>query len=393
VAARITDDIVLLDNTVRRYDWGSRTAIPDLLGHAPDDGPQAELWLGAHPGAPSRLPDGDGLDAAVRADPRGTLGAAVLARFGPRLPFLLKVLAADAPLSIQVHPGAARAVERFAAEAAAGLPPQERSYTDPHHKPEMLLALTPFEALCGLRDPQDVLRDLGGLDLPDRHLHALAHLERLLRVADVRGAVGHLLTDPGVPDVVDQVAGASRTRAATAHDGVLARLADRYPRDPGVLVALLMRHVVLRPGEALHLPAGVVHAYLGGVGVEVMASSDNVLRAGLTSKRVDVPELLAVLDAGTRPVGLVEPLVDGPHRTWRPGSAELELHLIDVDGTDVDLAPAGPRVLLALAGPVHVRPRGGEPLRLERGRSAFASDRCGPLLIGGTGTVVVARVP
>lgn len=383
-----------LHNVVRSHAWGSLTAIPDLLGTPADGRPQAELWVGAHPDAPSTLADGRTLDAAIRSDPHDLLGPDVLRRHGARLPYLLKVLAADAPLSIQVHPHADRAAARFEAERVADLPASQRSYTDPHHKPEMLLALTPFEALCGLRTAEEVRRDLEGLRLPDRPglARLLATLERPDPAAS-RDAVAHLLVDPDVRPVVADVVEAARRRAGTPHDDVLPRLAAHHPDDPGVLVALLMQHVVLQPGEALYLPAGVLHAYLGGVGVEVMASSDNVLRAGLTPKRVDVPELLEVLDPGTGQVGLVTPHVEGARRTWRPGPAEFELHLVDVDAGPVDFEPVGPRVLLALDGEVDVAAAGGDgpPVRLRSGSTAFAPDSSGPLVLRGSGTVVLAR--
>ncbi|GAB4063524.1 mannose-6-phosphate isomerase, class I [Angustibacter speluncae] len=384
-----------LENVVRHYAWGSRTAIPDLLGTPPDGRPHAELWVGAHPDAPSTLTDGRTLDEAIRTDPHELLGADLHARHGARLPFLLKVLAADAPLSIQVHPDAARAAARFAAERDADLPATERSYTDPHHKPEMLLALTRFEALCGLREADEVRRDLDDLDLPDRDRPALARLVAALErpgPGATRDAVARLLADAGARHLVADVVDAARRRSLTPHDAVLPRLAAHHPDDPGVLVALLMQHLVLEPGEALYLSAGVLHAYLGGVGVEVMASSDNVLRAGLTAKRLDVAELLEVLEPGTAPVRLVEPEVVGRRRTWRPGPTEFELHLVDVDDT-AEFAPGGPRVVLCLDGRVDVVATSGDGPRLPLagGTTVFAPDSSGPLTFEGSGTVVLAR--
>src|SRR5690625_3136345 len=158
-----------LTNQVRSYAWGSAAAIPRLLGREPDGRPHAELWLGAHHGAPSMVRTADGpipFGDYISAGPKEILGEWAVRRFGERLPFLLKVLAADAPLSLQAHPDAARARAGFAAEEAEGVPVDapHRNYRDPYHKPELVLALEPFEALCGFRDPADAHADLQGLD-------------------------------------------------------------------------------------------------------------------------------------------------------------------------------------------------------------------------------------
>lgn len=387
----------LLDSPVRNYAWGSLTTLPELLGTEPDGDPHAELWVGAHPGSPSLLPDGTALHEVVARTPDLALGADVRERFGDRLPYLLKVLAAEAPLSIQVHPDARRAAERFAAEQAAGSPVAERSYTDPHHKPEMLLALTRFEALCGFRPPADAAADLSGLAVP-----GVRPLAERLAAADetdaLRGALSYVLAGgDDVRTLVREVAAAARARATAVHDEVLARLDDAYPGDPGVLVALLLHHVRLDPGQALYLPAGNLHAYLHGTGVELMASSDNVLRGGLTPKRVDVPELLAVVDFRSTAVPLVEPQVDGSVTVWRPGAREFEL--LDVlPGSDapVEVDGGGPRVVLCLDGVVRCR-AGGDDLVLRRGAAAFVADADGPLTLAadadGRCRAVVAAVP
>src|SRR5215203_863273 len=157
-----------LQNTVRHYPWGSRTVIPELLGEpSPADEPYAELWMGAHPDAPSVLSSGMPLDKAITEQPEALLGSAVRERFGDRLPFLLKVLAAEQPLSLQAHPTMAQAQAGFAAEEAAGVPRDDptRTFKDPFHKPEILCALTPVEALCGFRPVEESLHCLAKLQL------------------------------------------------------------------------------------------------------------------------------------------------------------------------------------------------------------------------------------
>jgi mannose-6-phosphate isomerase len=394
--------LLRLRNPVRDYPWGGTSAIPDLLGYPADGTPQAELWLGAHPDSPSTLPDGRRLDDAVAADPEQHLGAAVRAQFGPRLPFLLKVLAAAAPLSLQVHPDARQAQAGYDDEEARGVPRDsgQRRYRDPFHKPELLVALDPFEALCGLRDPEQTLELLARLDVADPAWPAL--LERLAEpdpASALTAAVGWLLGgDERVPPLVDAVAAAAAAHPDSPELVTAAELAAAYPRDPGVLVALLLNRVTLLAGEALFLPAGNLHAYLRGTALEVMAASDNVLRAGLTGKHVDVAELLRITDFTPRPLPVVRPERVGPLTRYRPDVADFTLVRADLSDPHqwYDVCLSGPRVLLALAGTVEARLADGGPNegeRLARGESAYVASADGPLCLRGTGTAVVAGSP
>jgi mannose-6-phosphate isomerase len=354
--------VELLDNPIREYAWGSRTAIAAAQGRpVPAEHPEAELWMGAHDGAPSRLPGGRSLAEEIEADPAGTLGEQVAAEFGPRLPFLLKLLAADAPLSIQAHPDADQARAGFEAERRAG---STRNYTDPFHKPELICAISPFEALCGFRPVPESLALLDGLDVA-----ALAEPVAALRAGDLRSAVANLLTRPDAAALVDEVA-----KAGAALDGepyaVAVSLADRYPGDAGVVLSLLLNLVRLAPGEALFLPAGVPHAYLRGVGVEIMASSDNVLRGGLTPKRVDADELLRVLRFDGGPAEPFEPDRGAPGvLTWRPPVREFALSRVELAG-DLVLPGAGPRIVFCYSGAV-TADDGTGPVTLTGGQAAF----------------------
>jgi mannose-6-phosphate isomerase len=363
-----------LDGVIRPYAWGSRTAIAALQGRpVPSEGPEAELWLGAHPDSPATLPRPGGpvaLTDLIATKPAALLGEAALARFGPRLPFLLKVLAAAQPLSLQAHPDPRRAREAY----EDGHP----SYRDPYHKPELLVAVTGFDALCGFRDPAASARVLDGLGAPE-----LAPVIEALHAGDLRTAVATLLEWPSAerPGLV---------ASAAARDGLAAELASQYPADVGVLVALLLNRVRLEPGEGIWMPAGNLHAYLSGTGVEIMAASDNVLRGGLTPKPVDVPELLRVLrfevlaDPVVRPVRVASGLV-----TWPVPVPDFALYRADVDGSEVAVPASGPRIALCLAGAVLVDDGAGE-VSLGAGQAALGAASAKPVVVNGRGELYLA---
>jgi mannose-6-phosphate isomerase len=365
-----------LSNGVRFYPWGSRTVIPDLLGEAvPVDRPYAELWVGAHPDEPSVLSDGRPLDKAIEQHPDALLGAAVRERFGARLPFLMKVLAAEQPLSLQAHPTTEQAQAGFAAEEAAGVPHDDatRTFKDPFHKPELLLALTTFEALCGFRPVEESLHCLAKLQVP-----VLKPTIAALARGGLRAAIPQLLALSGKrrTELVEAVA-ESASRFVAAHDPEFintyrwaASLAQTYPGDPGVVISLMCNHLKLAPGEAVFLPAGNLHAYLSGAGIEVMASSDNVLRGGLTRKHVDLAALIEVLDFTDGRVPILHPVL-GPGGLRYPVPVEdFDLTRCQLDGQSGSLATGGPQVLLCTEGTAVLTSADGE-LVLEKGSSAF----------------------
>jgi mannose-6-phosphate isomerase len=365
-----------LMNTVRHYPWGSRTVIPELLGEqSPADRPYAELWMGAHPDAPSVLSDGTPLDKAIAQRSEALLGPEVRERFGDRLPFLMKVLAAEQPLSLQAHPTNEQAQAGFAAEEAAGVPRDDstRTFKDPFHKPELLLALTPFEALCGFRPVEESLHCLAKLQVPELK-PTIAALAR----GGLRAAIPQLLALP--PEhraaLVSAVAVAA-ARFVAAHDPEFintyrwaASLAETYPGDPGVVISLMCNHLKLAPGEAVFLPAGNLHAYLSGAGVEVMASSDNVLRGGLTGKHVDLAALIEVLDFTDGRVPVIHPVL-GPGGLRYPVPVEdFDLTRIQLDGQSGALTTRGPQVLLCTEGTA-VLSSADRELTVAQGQSAF----------------------
>src|SRR5215207_1492941 len=365
-----------LQNSVRHYPWGSRTVIPELLGEPhPADRPYAELWVGAHPDEPSVLSDGRPLDKAIEQHPDALLGAAVRERFGARLPFLMKVLAAEQPLSLQAHPTTEQAQAGFAAEEAAGVPHDDatRTFKDPFHKPELLLALTTFEALCGFRPVEESLHCLAKLQVPDLK-PTIAALARGGLQAAIPQVIA--LSDKRRTALVSAVAEAA-SRFVAAHDPEFintyrwaATLAEIYPGDPGVVISLMCNHLKLAPGEAVFLPAGNLHAYLSGAGVEVMASSDNVLRGGLTAKHVDLAALIEVLDFSDGKVPVLHPVL-GPGGLRYPVPVEdFDLTRCQLDTQSGSLTTRGPQVLLCTEGHAELSSADGA-VTLGKGGSAF----------------------
>ena len=391
----------LMRNAVRPYAWGSRTTLAQLQGRpAPAPHPEAELWMGAHPDDPSVVLDADGNEHSllelVEADPVGQLGAGFAGRWENRLPFLLKVLAADEPMSLQAHPSVAQAREGFAREEAAGLTrtASSRNYPDPTAKPELVCALTEFHVLAGFRDPERTLALLRELRAPtiDRYTALLAEQPD---AAGLRALFTTWITLPSavLDELLPQVLDACVTHVREHGEfdtecRTVLELGERYPGDAGVLAALLLNRLVLGPGEAVYLAAGNLHAYLRGTAVEILANSDNLLRGGLTPKHVDVPELLRVVDFshGDMPVLRGDPAED--HILRYPTDApEFELSRLEWAGAEteyVKLRHAGPQVLVCTAGAVELGAPDGTTLSLRCGDSAWLPARdChdGPVVV------------
>ena len=387
--------MLALDNPVRRYAWGSTTLVQQLRAQPLDGRPVAEVWIGAHPDDPSvadvagrRVP----LDVLVAERPETMLGPRVLAAAGPRLPYLTKILAAAHALSVQVHPTTAQAVAGYADEERRGVPHDapHRTYRDRSHKPEVVYALTRFELLSGLREPEQAAKLVAELEVP-----ALDPLVTLLR--DVAGGHRAALTwllharGPACAPWVDAVARVARDAAGARPElEVVARLAAQFPGDPALVAPLLLNYERLEPGQALYTPPGTLHAYLSGMAVEVMAASDNVLRAGLTGKHVDVDQVLAVTDFAPRLTGFLRP------RQVAPGVVEVVPPVPDFRlrvltpraGARLPGPEDGPRVVVCTEGEVRVA--AGDERRLQPGEAVFVPDADGPLTVSGSGTAVVA---
>lgn len=383
-----------IHNAPRDYAWGSDGAITELLGAPPTGKPEAELWLGAHAGSPaliekpSQIGGASTLEEWIAAAPAQALGG------HPRLPFLLKVLAAKSPLSLQAHPTEAQAQEGFERENSLGVPLEspQRNYTDPYPKPEIIFALSEkFEALCGFRPIDETQTLLGSLGL----------LELRSRVAEkgLRSVVESLITrGDGVDQLVGRVTELGSTASATAESTpdasvqvatareTVRTLATHYPGDPGIVVALLLNRVTLRRGEALFLPAGNIHAYLNGLGIELMTASDNVLRGGLSPKHVDVDELLRVLDFTPTPVPYLHPRVEGGAEEYRPDGAEFVLTRV-TGGARHTLT--GPAIVFCTVGSTSIA--GGEgSVQLSRGDAVYITPDEAELSFSGEGEAFLA---
>ncbi|MFS4507180.1 mannose-6-phosphate isomerase, class I [Clavibacter sp. Sh2141] len=417
-----------LANSPRDYAWGSRTAIAELLGREPSGGPEAELWLGAHGGSPTRVVDTATAGGAatladwIQADPATTLGPladGLRPGDGPGLPFLLKVLAAGGPLSLQAHPDLHRARRGFRDEEERGVPidAPHRNYKDPLHKPELIYALSDeFHALCGFRPLAEVRQvftllltlDASGPDSDPGVIRAV--LSRLTgSEADVLRDVFAFLMGGGsdVRRLVDRVtllaslASDRQCREFSTEMRTVRELAAAYPGDAGIVTSLLLNRVTLRRGEALYLPAGNIHAYLDGLGIELMAASDNVLRGGLTPKHVDVPELLDVLEFQALPVPYLEPEHAAPGvELYRPDVPDFLLARIapatreatadDAGASIVEVD--GPAIVLCTAGAVAIRGRSSS-VELVRGDAVFVTPDEGRLVVTGEGEAFLATTP
>jgi len=392
----------LLEPLVQPYAWGSRTAIAELQGRqVPSAGREAELWVGAHPSAPSVVERSGGrtdLDAVIAADPVGELGAKCADAFGGRLPFLLKVLAAEKALSIQVHPSREQAEAGFAEENARGVAAGAvvRNYVDDWPKPELLYALTTFEVLGGMRPPADAAALFEALAVPEL-VPLAADLAAASGPEVLTGVLGRLLNWPLAQRSALIAAVVAACARVAAGDGRYAaacaatvRIAGDHPGDMGIVASLLLRHAVLQPGESMFMPAGGLHAYLHGTGIELLANSDNVVRAGLTGKHIDVPELLKLTDPGIGvPLVTARDLGNGASVYDSP-APEFRLYRVTVGATGVELPAPGPRLALCTEGIVTLTDGAGAALKLARGESCFLSAADGRVEAAGPGVVFLA---
>jgi len=417
-----------LRNTIQEYAWGSRSAIPELLGRpSPAGKPQAELWMGAHPKAPSLvlLPEGKliPLPELIARDPKGTLGPVVAERFGGGLPFLFKVLAAAQPLSIQAHPNLEQARAGFRRENEQGIPLDafQRNYRDDNHKPEVISALTPFWALNGFRPVTEMLELLNSVGFSSigqliatfaenpsgdglkAFFASLMRLDGEAREQAIREALawaGGSAGDAGGNDGArgDRTAlsrtaqPAETSRAEVA--GWLQRLAEMYPGDIGVLSPLLLNLLLLQPGDTMFLEAGVLHAYLDGMAVELMANSDNVIRGGLTPKHMDVDELLSILRFEGRSVRLADSTETVPgQRVFNTPAREFRLSEIHTTPNRPYRNPGSGSIELMIILEGEGRIETSDSLAVGKGDSLLIPASAGPYTVHGSLHIYRADVP
>lgn len=396
--------LIELTNTPRDYAWGSLHGISTFTGAPASGEPEAELWFGTHPGSPTSTPSiapGVHSPHATLAEWLAVQPALLDGTSGSGLPILLKVLAADRPLSLQVHPTDEQARIGFAAENARGIPLDHpsRNYKDPYSKPEIIVAVTDFDALCGFRTAGEVAeltQRIESLADDDEH-EALAPLLAALSVpTSIDVAMRWLLSsDPLVPRAIDAVISIARKPEAEfgscAPDfSTIVELADHYPGDPGILIAALMNRVALLPGECLFAPAGMLHAYLKGVGIELMTASDNVVRGGMTGKHIDVDELLALLSFAQAPAQRYEPKKQRPDIAVYAPPAPFTLTVIDVASAPVNLNLAGPSIILVEDGLLSLEGKSAVSILIGKGSAFFAPVSESPLTFSGAGRVWVA---
>ena len=384
-----------LINSVQNYAWGSKTALTDLYGIANQNNlPMAELWMGAHPKSSSKIEDASGQARSLRdvidADKAALLGDKVAQRFG-ELPFLFKVLCADQPLSIQVHPNKQASEIGFAKENAAGIPldAAERNYKDPNHKPELVFALTPFLAMNAFREFSEII-------------------SLLQPVAGAHNAIAHFLENPNAEALSQLFAsllnmqGEEKSHALAVLKAALESqqgepwetirlIAQFYPDDSGLFSPLLLNVVKLNPGEAMFLFAETPHAYLQGVALEVMANSDNVLRAGLTPKYIDIPELVANVKFVAKPAAelLTQPVKNGAELDFPIPVEDFAFSLHDLSQTETTIAQESAAILFCVEGEATLH-KGEQHLVLKPGESAFVAANESPVSVSGTGRL--ARV-
>jgi mannose-6-phosphate isomerase len=397
--------ICILKNPIQEYAWGSYTAIPELLGNkSPANTPHAELWMGAHPKAPSMVKFNgkwESLISLIEKNPEDILGKEVADKFKNRLPYLFKVLAADKPLSIQAHPSLSQAKESFARENRLEIPldAHNRNYKDDNHKPECICALTLFWALNGFRKISSILSLMEkicpkGLEY---EIHGLRDQPNPYGLKKFFQALMTMDSERQKQIIVDAVTNAQKLKDENQAYKWMIDLHNEYPVDIGLFSPILLNLICLKPGQAMFLQAGELHAYLDGVGIELMANSDNVLRGGLTPKHVDVPELLNVLNFETRKVNILSPReIDDCERRYSSSAKEFVLSVISVKeglacfSTDIRSV----EILLCIDGDATITDLGNsDKLVLSRGRSIIIPAAVKKYRIKGKATIYKAAVP
>ncbi len=388
-----------LENPIQPYSWGSHTGIARFLGRPyPTVEPQAEMWMGAHPKAPSKVETADGkvrLDDLIRKTPRQILGARVAERFDQSLPFLFKILAAGQALSIQAHPDPSQAAAGCQREDALGISRNDdkRNYRDAHHKPEVLVAVTPFWILRGFRPASEILEHFEPLGLSEWLPETLAALQ----ADDLRGFLAsYLALDKSclaeiLPRALERIG--DNPESHSVGSWVL-ELHRQFPGDRGVLAPLFLHLLELQPGEAIFTGPGILHAYLDGVGIELMANSDNVVRGGLTGKHVDRDELLAILRCDTEPPHQLSSTKSGGERVFDRVADEFALSVVDVnqhqpferEGEIVEL-------WLCATGSGLMQEVGGPAQPFVQGEAFLVPASVSKLRIDGTATLFRATVP
>lgn len=400
--------IYKLKNTIQEYFWGSKTFIPELLGFKNSEAkPQAELWMSAHPKASSKILKHDktiSLADLIRQNPERILGLKVVSNFNNKLPFLFKVLAAGQPLSIQAHPNLKQAKEGFDRENKAGIPlsAPTRNYKDDNHKPELICALTPFDAMCGFRDVNEIVEILQYLDLI-KILPGAIELQKDPSENSLKNLFSDLmnLSSKEKAEFVNSLVRKTSNKTPRTENEKLIfkwiiKFSRKYPADIGIFAPILLNVIKLQPGEALYLDAGILHAYLNGAGIEIMANSDNVLRGGLTPKHIDVPELLKTLTFRNGKVDIIIPEQKGINEfVYKTPAREFELSFLKISKKNHFQMKETKcsQILLCTKGNSEISWNSNKNLKVKKGESIFISADNNDLIIKGNGEFYRAAVP
>ena len=357
--------IIKLHNTIQKYDWGSKEYISRLLkGYTPSPGPEAELWMGAHPKAPSFLYSGQhriSLSDYINKNPIAVLGSYTATKFSYTLPFLFKVLAADKPLSIQAHPNKIQAEEGFKKENRMKIPltALHRVYKDNNHKPEIICALTPFTALNGFRPIHELIESL--TSVKSKTLDSIVdHLKQNKNEIGLKHFFHSIMTcrEFEKKQIIKDILCYAKTRTENdLREKWIMFLNHEYPEDIGIISMFLLNFVRLNPGEAMFLPACQFHSYLHGAGIELMANSDNVLRGGLTPKYIDIPELLKIIDFSESNIKVIRPEINWNHeKIYTTPSEEFLLSSITLGHNDVFISEKkrSVEILLCIEGNAYI---------------------------------------
>jgi len=384
--------IYKLKNTVQKYDWGTKDFIPNLLNISNEKSePCAELWMGSHPKAPSNVlteNDSISLDKLIAKTPDVTLGPNAVKLYEKKLPFLFKVLSANRALSIQAHPNKQQAEQGLIAENNANIPLDafHRNYRDNNHKPELIVALTPFDAMCGFRSMEEIEYLLGLLEIKQFFPNLKSGLKHFF--VDYLNLNNEEIITPAFLDKVKELK-CQYPKFNYTLEWVL-ELHNQFGNVSGIISPLFLNTIKLQPGEGIYLDAGILHAYLKGTGLEIMANSDNVLRCGLTSKHIDKAELIKVLTFAHQPPEVLNPITNGKEHTYTTPANEFELSMLEITrDITVELDVKSAEILLCLEGECKI----DSQIVVKKGDSVFISADTGHFSIKGNSVLYRAKTP
>jgi mannose-6-phosphate isomerase len=401
------DRPLLLKNFILPYEWGSVTQIPEFLGFDENPGqPKAELWMGAHPKAPSHvyfenqwLP----LDQLITLYPTELLGEHPASEFKNALPFLFKVLAIESPLSIQVHPNAEQAKKGFQKENAPenNISSEQRTYLDDQAKPEIICAYTDLSVLAGFRSPEEICRRLIDLDASGLNDHLLESNDIIDKPENWLKRFFETLMTADVDKktvIISSAKNAAKKRLD--HDPVyqwVNALANRFPEDVCILAPVFLNLIDLKPGEALFLDAGRLHCYLQGMGIELMSNSDNCVRCGLTSKKIDTDELLEIVSYETPQIMMVEAnAISSAEQLYNAASENFVLSKLTISTSHPYKSSPEHSLEILLctegSGEIHTA-RSGYRMRIRKGQSILIPGSIGEYEIKGKAVIFKAGIP